>query len=236
MIAVIPCAGHGTRMGRITQVVPKELLPFGNKLVIDFILEELLATGHQKIFVIIREGKEAIRNYILKHYPSRYFQFVYQLQPKGLGHAYLQVKGLIDEPFLGILPDHLAFGGITEKIWQRYRIISQKENQPFIFKSCVRISLKEAQFSTGRRPGEEITPFRSTGRTIYPPEFLDFISENDYDPYFNEINERVPEEKFAKSYKIYSHRIKGKVWDIGTLEGYLFYLKRYLSFCVSKTQ
>jgi len=236
MIAVIPCAGHGTRMGRITQAVPKELLPFGNKLVIDFILEELLVTGHQKIFVIIREDKEIIRDYILKCYPTQYFQFIYQSQPKGLGHAYLQVKGLIDKPFLGILPDHLAFGGITKRIWQRYRTIAKKEKQPFILKSCVRIPLKEAKFSTGKRPGEEITPFRNTGRTIYPPEFLEFIGETDYDPYFNEINERVPEEKFAQSYKIYSHCLKGKVWDIGTLEGYLFYLKRYLSFCVLKTQ
>ena len=228
MIAVLPCAGYGTRMGRLTKVIPKELLPFGEKLLLDFILEELMENDIEEIYVVIRRGKEIIKEYLLDNYPHLTFHFVYQNNPKGVAHAYLQLKGLVKETFLAVLPDHLAFGDITKQILNIYYELLNANKDPFILKTYVTVPKEEALFSTGKRPEEKHIPIRSTGRTIYPPEFLEFISENDYDPYFKEIKERIPEEMFAKKFEVYNFPLQGIVWDIGTLEGYLFYLKKFL--------
>jgi len=228
MIVVLPCAGFGTRMGRLTQVIPKEILPFGEKLLLDFILEELKENNIKEIYVIIRKGKEIIKDYLLDNYSHLNFYFIYQNEPKGIAHAYLQLKGIVKEPFLAILPDHLAFGDITKQILNKYYEILNTNKTPFILKTYVTVPEEEALFSTGKKPEERHIPIRSTGRTIYPPEFLEFISERDYDYYFKEIKEKIPEEKFAQKFKVYSISLKGIIWDIGTLEGYLFYLRKFL--------
>jgi len=41
-IAILLCAGYGTRMGALTAETPKPLLPLGGKPVLDYLLEQLL--------------------------------------------------------------------------------------------------------------------------------------------------------------------------------------------------
>jgi len=43
--AVIPAAGFGTRMLPATKAVPKEMLPVGRKPLIQFAVEEAVASG-----------------------------------------------------------------------------------------------------------------------------------------------------------------------------------------------
>ena len=45
MKAIIPAAGYGTRMLPITKTIPKEMLPVGNKPVIQYIVEGLVSAG-----------------------------------------------------------------------------------------------------------------------------------------------------------------------------------------------
>ncbi|MBI4197348.1 MAG: 2-C-methyl-D-erythritol 4-phosphate cytidylyltransferase [Deltaproteobacteria bacterium] len=61
--AVIPAAGIGTRFLPITKVVPKEILPIGRKPVIQYVVEEAIASGIEEIIFIISPGKEMIVDY-----------------------------------------------------------------------------------------------------------------------------------------------------------------------------
>ncbi|MEG1529750.1 MAG: UTP--glucose-1-phosphate uridylyltransferase [Clostridia bacterium] len=61
--AVIPCAGFGTRFLPITKVVPKELLPIIDKPTLQYIVEEVVASGINEILIIVSPQKAAIRNY-----------------------------------------------------------------------------------------------------------------------------------------------------------------------------
>jgi len=228
MIAVIPCAGHGTRMGALTQSVPKELLPFGDRVVLDLVVDELIAAGHRDIIVIIRQGKESIREHLLHHYPTARFEFVFQRETLGLGHAYLQVKDIVREPFLSALPDHIVHGEVAGPMWKIHRELCRTEGPCFILKTDVTVAPEEAGFSTGKRPDETGDPcLRNTGRIIYPLEFLECIDENARDGYTGELNERVPEKRFTEQHRIHSCRLAAEVWDVGTLPGYLYYRGQY---------
>ncbi len=66
--AVVPAAGLGTRMLPITKSIPKEMLPVGEKPMIQVAIEELSASGIRKIAIVIRQGKEGIREYLLSKY------------------------------------------------------------------------------------------------------------------------------------------------------------------------
>ena len=114
--AVIAVAGKGSRMNPITKIVAKELLPIGTKPILDFIVDEAVASGVKKILFVINRDKLAVPLYFSevvpedfnssgKTYPLRDREgvsaaYVYQDIPKGTGDAVrLAKKFCEDKPF-----------------------------------------------------------------------------------------------------------------------------------------
>ncbi len=212
-------------MGRLTKVIPKELLPFGKKFALDFLMEELERENIRDVVVIINQKKKIIKDYLLSHYRHFNLSFLNQNKPLGLAHAYSLLKNTITTDFIVLFPDHLAFGNVLGQMISFYENHKKSETAPFILKGSVVIPPEESRFSTGKPP-KAVLNYRSTGRTIYPPEFLNYLP--DFFPEEKEVNEKVPERSFARDYPVISRNFEGTIWDIGTLEGYLFYLYRHL--------
>lgn len=124
--AVIPAAGLGSRMLPVTKEVPKELLPAGGKPAIQHVVEEAVASGIRQVCVVIREGKESVRDHFLRRRPEALkrgsaieeleelvarceLTFVYQREQRGLGDALLQAREFVGrQPFMMMIPDQLA--------------------------------------------------------------------------------------------------------------------------------
>ena len=58
MKGVIVTAGYGTRFLPVTKTIPKEMLPLVTRPSIDFIVEELVASGITEILFITSRQKE----------------------------------------------------------------------------------------------------------------------------------------------------------------------------------
>ena len=67
--AVIPAAGLGTRMLPATKTVPKEMLPMVDKPVIQYIIEEAVASGIEDILIVTNRAKSAMDDYF-DYYPE----------------------------------------------------------------------------------------------------------------------------------------------------------------------
>ena len=65
--AVIPAAGLGTRMLPATKTIPKEMLPLVDKPVIQYIVEEAVASGIEDILVVTNRAKSAMDDYFDYH-------------------------------------------------------------------------------------------------------------------------------------------------------------------------
>lgn len=121
--AVIPAAGLGTRFLPATKAIPKEMLPIVDKPIIQYIVEELVASGIEQIIIVTGWHKRTIEDHFDYPFELEYrlmqagkkelfeaqrkiadaaeFIFVRQREPLGTGHALLQAKSVIgDEPFL----------------------------------------------------------------------------------------------------------------------------------------
>ncbi|NQU77135.1 UTP--glucose-1-phosphate uridylyltransferase [Candidatus Falkowbacteria bacterium] len=61
--AVIPAAGFGTRFLPATKSTPKEMLPILDKPVIQYIVEEAVASGIKDIVFIVSNGKETLESH-----------------------------------------------------------------------------------------------------------------------------------------------------------------------------
>jgi UTP--glucose-1-phosphate uridylyltransferase len=129
--AVFPVAGLGTRFLPATAAMPKEMLPIVDKPLIQYAVEEALASGIEQIIFVTGKGKTALedhfdtngelegilqsrgKNHILQQLPSRLpnlgsIVYTRQSQPLGLGHAIWCAREIIgDEPFAVLLADDL---------------------------------------------------------------------------------------------------------------------------------
>ncbi len=104
MKAIIPVAGHGTRLEPHTLKIAKCLFPVAGKPTLEHILDKLFAVGITEITLIIGHLGEQVRNYC-KQYSNITFQFIEQHERLGLGHAVYQGLEQLDEPVLIVLGD-----------------------------------------------------------------------------------------------------------------------------------
>ena len=126
--AVFPAAGLGTRFLPVTKAQPKEMLPLVDKPIIQYGVEEAVASGVDNIILVTGRGKNAIEDHfdrsvelesfleargkqeqlaeIRKISNLINFSYVRQGEPLGLGHAVLVTRELVgNEPFAVILAD-----------------------------------------------------------------------------------------------------------------------------------
>jgi len=128
--AVFPAAGLGTRFLPATKAQPKEMMPLVDKPIIQYGVEEALASGCDQIIVITGRGKSSIEDHFdvsyelekaleakgkkalfeaMRHIATMAkVSYTRQSEALGLGHAVLMARELVgDEPFAVILPDDI---------------------------------------------------------------------------------------------------------------------------------
>jgi UTP--glucose-1-phosphate uridylyltransferase len=123
--AVFPAAGLGTRFLPATKAQPKEMLPLVDKPIIQYGVEEAMASGCDQIVIITGRGKQAIEDHFDVSYELEkmleerrktdllkivrsisdmmYVAYVRQKEALGLGHAVLMARELVgNEPFAAL--------------------------------------------------------------------------------------------------------------------------------------
>lgn len=126
--AVFPAAGLGTRFLPATKAQPKEMLPLVDKPIIQYGVEEAVASGVDNIILVTGRGKNAIEDHFDVSVELETFleargktdllaeirkisnlinvAYVRQGDPLGLGHAVLVASEFVgDEPFAVVLGD-----------------------------------------------------------------------------------------------------------------------------------
>jgi UTP--glucose-1-phosphate uridylyltransferase len=133
--AVLPVAGLGTRFLPATKAMPKEMLPIVDKPLIQYAVEECIASGIEDIIFVTGRRKSAIED----HFDSApeleafleergkpheaqmvreisgglHFSYTRQREALGLGHAVLCAAELVgDEPFVVLLGDVIMDGPV----------------------------------------------------------------------------------------------------------------------------
>ena len=97
MKAIIPVAGHGTRLEPHTLICQKCLLPVAGKPVLEHILDRLTESSVTKITLIVGHLGDQVREFC-STYSKAEFTFVEQVEQLGLGHAVYQGLDQSEEP------------------------------------------------------------------------------------------------------------------------------------------
>jgi len=148
--AVFPAAGLGTRFLPATKAQPKEMLPLVDKPIIQYGVEEALASGCDQIIMVTGRGKQAIEDHFDVSYELErmleerkktdllkivrqisdmiHISYVRQKEALGLGHAVLTARELVgNEPFAVLLADDVIDAEIP-CLAQMMRVFEQTQS------------------------------------------------------------------------------------------------------------
>ena len=129
--AVFPAAGLGTRFLPATKASPKEMLPLVDKPLIQYVVEEAVASGIESIIIVTGRDKTAIEDHfdisfeleqllrergkddlfeeVRRISDMARISYVRQREALGLGHAILQARDFVEgEPFAVMLSDDIV--------------------------------------------------------------------------------------------------------------------------------
>lgn len=145
--AVLPAAGFGTRFLPASKAIAKEVMPLVDRPIIQYAVEEAIASGIEQIIIVISSSRSAIEDHFdsnpnlerwleergdieMLRQVRRISEFgriayVHQKEQLGLGHAVLMAKELVgDEPFAVLLSDDVMLnpGGapVTQQLIDQY--------------------------------------------------------------------------------------------------------------------
>ena len=264
---VIPVAGLGTRMLPATKAIPKEMLPIIDKPIIQYVVEEVIFAGFNEIIFVTHSSKNSIENHFdtsfeletalktetkkkllkdiknISKLKSKIIS-VRQGKAKGLGHAILQAKELINgEPFAVALPDRvmnsyssnlkvdnlammkkrfledetslILLERVPQKDVHKYGIAKLKKS----LNSYDSVSKVEDIIE---KPSLNFAPsrFAVVGRYIFDNRILNYIENDNKEKKEIEITSAI--KRFIDDgYSVNSVPLKGECFDCGDKIGYL---------------
>jgi glucose-1-phosphate thymidylyltransferase len=119
MKGIVLAGGTGSRLRPITHTGPKQLIPVGNKPVVDYAIEDLAEAGIDEIGVVLGTvGREEIQAHLGDGEQFGVeITYIVQGEPLGLAHAVGCTRDFVgDDSFVVYLGDDMMREGITDLV------------------------------------------------------------------------------------------------------------------------
>jgi dTDP-glucose pyrophosphorylase/CBS domain-containing protein len=181
---VIMAGGKGTRLKPLTNVLPKPLIPVGEKTILEDIMDRFIEVGCEQFFISVNYKAEMIKHYFSSLVKTRYnISYFEEYKPLGTaGSLYLLRNKIIKTFFVSncdiiIDTDYGAVFKYHQENNNELTVVSALKNYPIPYgtietgKNGKLIDLKE-------KP--ELTFQINTGMYILEPHLLNEIPENDF--------------------------------------------------------
>src|SRR3989338_5739334 len=106
-IGVIPVGGRGTRLGWLGNLLPKPLVPLGQKPMLYHVIKNLQVMGIDTIYLLVNYKSNLIKQYVAteREFNKLKFRFIKSEQHLGLADVILKTEKYIKDSFVVILGD-----------------------------------------------------------------------------------------------------------------------------------
>ncbi len=218
MKAVILAGGLGTRLRPFTEIIPKPLLPVGEKSVLEIQIERLKKHGFTEIFLATNYKADYIRNFF-----GDGSQFGVKIEvskeeePLGTAGPLTLLKNKLTEPFLVMNGDILTLANFSAMVLAAKKqkteltIGIKKHITPYAFGNIY----FDGDFVTGIEEKPDIVKFILAGIYMMTPDIFAHIPERQY---FG--MDKLIKELLAKGRKVAKHEIEEYWLDIGQIHDY----------------
>jgi len=215
---IIMAGGKGTRLDPFTKILPKPLIPIGNKPIIEHIMDRFHRNGFNKFIVILNYKKDMIKMYFSENSLPYDISFVEEGDYLGTAGGLSLLKNRFNETFIVTNCDTILEGDYADFFnWHR-----KMQNVMTIVGSHKEITVPYGVLSmndgslNGIDEKPKIDLFVNTGTYVFEPQILQSITEKehlDMDKLIGKIRE-----KHQDKVGVYPHW--GGWFDIGQWDEY----------------
>jgi NDP-sugar pyrophosphorylase family protein len=183
MIAVILAGGLGSRLRPITDVIPKPLLPIGDKALLEIQIEILKSHGFDKVFLCTYYKSEYIRNFFGDG--SRYgveLSIVKEEIPLGTAGPIKLLSDKLTEPFILMNGDIITKLNLLDmyKYSQAQQSLLTIGTKEIVTKSQFGNIVFDGDFVAGIEEKPQVKTIILAGVCVIKPELLSLIPQNSY--------------------------------------------------------
>lgn len=180
---VIMAGGKGTRLKPITNVIPKPLVPVGDKTILEVIMDQFEGIGCKKFYMSVNY-KADIMEYYLSQLDHKYdIEFFMEDKPLGTIGSVSLLKGKINTPFFVSNCDSIN----DQDYRDVYNYHMQNKNDLTIVTMVKSFRIPYGVIETGEdgimtalREKPELNYQVNTGAYILNPECIDEIPEGEF--------------------------------------------------------
>ena len=214
---VIMAGGKGTRLYPYTQILPKPLMPIGDKTITEHIMDRFIEHGCNEFIMIVNYKKHFIKSYFIDNEDKKCVKFIDEEKFLGTGGGLRLLNKKIESTFFMTNCDIL----IEEDYSQILKY--HKEHNNIITMVCAiknmtipygTVDISEDGNVIGLKEKPELSFITNTGFYVIEPEFLQLIPENTFIHITDIIQQCIEEGRNVGVYKIE----EDKWLDMGQLD------------------
>lgn len=183
---LIPAAGEGTRMGYLSNLLPKCLFPLSDRPILHYVINQMEKVGIEKIFIVTKTHKEKIREYlnVVKKSIRPEISLIELKRLGTINDSILSGEKYLKEPFMVILGDDCtivdSFNGMVKKFFKKRPIVIEgmvRENDKKVLKDtcCAKLDKKGKMVEILEKPINPPYKLRGCGVYIFDPKIFDYI-------------------------------------------------------------
>ena len=175
MDAVIPAAGHGSRLGELTADRPKGLVEVGGRPLLAHVFETAVEAGADELVVVVGYEAAQIVDRFGDAFESVPITYVHQRERLGLGHAVVQAEPYVDGTFLLVNGDNVFAGSVApavNAIEEADAVLAVEEVSPAVAATTGVIETDEQGHVTDivEKPAEPSSTLFTTGCYVLPED------------------------------------------------------------------
>lgn len=218
--ALILAGGLGTRLGEITQNIPKPMVPVGDKPFLEWLMRHLAQQGITHFVLCIGYLAEKIKNHF-EDGSAFGWKIDYSVEKEllGTGGALQKAFPLLHENFLVISGDNFLefnYHDFFQKFLMRKAtgMLCCWPNDPPLFKSNVQLDISSSRILSYDFHSDSRKNFVDVGVKLFNKKLIDYFPDEQK---FSLEIDVLPQ--IVKDRGLYGYPVEHPPLDVGTLEG-----------------
>lgn len=220
---VIMAGGKGTRLDPFTKILPKPLIPLGNKPIIEHIMDHFYKNGFSKFILILNYKKEMIKMYFNENKQPYELEYVEEENYLGTAGGLSLLKHRLNNTFIVTNCDTILEGDYRDFFnWhlERKNLMSIVGSHREITVPYGVLSMENGSLiEINEKPKFDL--FINTGTYVFEPDILDIAGNKEY----LDMDKLISRIKRAHKDRIGVYPYWGKWFDIGQWDEYRKSLK-----------
>lgn len=206
---VIMAGGKGTRLEPFTRILPKPLIPIGNKTILELIIEKFTDYGQSEFYLSVNHKAKIIKSYFEEVQPKYEIKYLYEEKPLGTIGALKQLEGKTKEDVIIINCDVIIETNYNELLKHHKEsknditLVASLKHYNIPYGIC---EIENGGELIGIKEKPEYDMLVNTGMYVLKAEVIKHIPQNEY----YDITDLI--EKIKKTCKVGVYPISENSW------------------------